>query len=177
METYHFHLNQRHFFFKNHLISTLKFKSKSREKQLLFIMLFALIMFFPEMNPCPSRTSFHRTLWSGSSSQHKASCFAWLIPSSEGSAAFSHTRNPADHFPWSSTEGWGVDLFSSWAELLPSSEVVSPFLKDAEYLLLTQDIWIPCVSNPSWGWWAVWKWILPVKKHWALSDNSDRTWY
>lgn len=53
METYHFYLNQRHFFFKNHLISTLKFKSKSREKQLLFIMPFALIMFFPEMNPCP----------------------------------------------------------------------------------------------------------------------------
>lgn len=27
-------------------------------------------------------------------------------------------------------------------------QVLLPFLKDAEYLLLTQDIWIPCVSNP-----------------------------
>lgn len=71
-------------------------------------MQFVLSMFFPETNLCPSWTSFHRTLRSGSPAQRSASCFAWLIPSIESSAAFSHTQNPADRFPWSSTEKWGV---------------------------------------------------------------------
>lgn len=164
METHHFYLNQRHFsLFKNHLISTLKLKSRSREKQLLFIMQFTLIMFFPEMNPCPSPTSFHRTLWSGSSSQHQASCFAWLIPSIEGSAACSHNWNPADRFPWSSTEKWGVFSLNGLSSCQvpkcshPSLKILNicSLPKTSGYL-----VWV----TPSLGWWVVWKQIIAVKK-------------
>lgn len=130
METHHFYLSQRPFFsFCKTSLSLYWSSNPSQEKnKLLFIMQFALIMFFPEMNLRPSQTSFHRTLWSGSPSQHWASCFAWLIPSIEGSAAFSHTQNPADHFPWSSAEKRGVSSLNG----LSSCQVPKcsrPFLK------------------------------------------------
>lgn len=91
-----------------------------------------------------------------------ASCFAWLIPSIEGSAAFSHTRNPADHFPWSSAEKWGVFPFNGLSSCqvpkcsCPSLKMLNicSLLKTSGYL-----VWVTL----SWGWgWGIWKQIIPV---------------
>lgn len=167
METHHFYLNQRHFFFSLSLFLKpldLYIEAPIQIKRKTALIYYAVHSHYvlPRNQSCPCQTCFHRTLWSGSSSQHQASCFAWLIPSVEGSAAFSHNRNPAARFPWSSTEKWGVSSLNGLSSCQvpkcsrPSLKMLNicSFPKTSGYL-----VWV----TPSLGWWVVWKQIIPVK--------------